>query len=196
MAAGKGNSVKTFAPRPPAEEREFLISRVFDASRDLVWKAWTDPKHMARWWGPKAFTNPVCEMDVRPGGAHRIVMRGADGVEYPLKGVYREVAAPERLVKAGGIFHYGMRSPDGHEMWGRFVYREITAPETLVFVVSFSDEMGGVTRHPLSADWPLEVLNTLLLAENEGRTTLTLRGVPVNATEAERKAFEAGRPSM
>ena len=52
---------------PP--DREFVITRVFDAPRALVWKAWTDPKHMAQWWGPHTFTNPVCEMDVRPGGA-------------------------------------------------------------------------------------------------------------------------------
>jgi len=63
-----------------------------------VFKAWTKPEHMMRWWGPHSFTNPVCEMDVRPGGAHRIVMRSPEGVEYPLKGVYREVVEPERLV--------------------------------------------------------------------------------------------------
>ena len=82
----------------PAEDREFVITRVFDAPRSLVFKMWTDPKHMAHWWGPKGFTNPVCEMDVRPGGAWRIVMRGPDGGEHPAKGVYREVVAPGRLV--------------------------------------------------------------------------------------------------
>jgi uncharacterized protein YndB with AHSA1/START domain len=75
-----------------------VITRVFDAPRELVFKAWTDPAHLARWWGPHGFTNPVCEMDVRPGGAYCIVMRGPDGVEYPVKGVYREVVEPERLV--------------------------------------------------------------------------------------------------
>lgn len=77
---------------------EFLISRLLAAPRALVFKAWTDPKHMAQWWGPKEFTNPVCEMDLRPGGAHRVVMRGPDGAEYPIKGVYREIVVPERLV--------------------------------------------------------------------------------------------------
>jgi uncharacterized protein YndB with AHSA1/START domain len=77
---------------------EFLISRLLAAPRALVFKAWTDPKHMAQWWGPKEFTNPVCEMDLRPGGAHRVVMRGPDGTEYPIKGVYREIVVPERLV--------------------------------------------------------------------------------------------------
>ena len=80
------------------ENRDFVILRVFEAPRDLVWRAWTDPQHVTQWWGPRGFANPVCEMDVRPGGAFRIVMRGADGTDYPLTGVYREIAEPERLV--------------------------------------------------------------------------------------------------
>ncbi len=79
-------------------EKDFVISRVFDAPRELVWKAWTDPKHVANWWGPRDFTNPVCELDVRVGGAYRVVMRAPDGAEFPMKGVYREIVAPERLV--------------------------------------------------------------------------------------------------
>jgi len=79
-------------------EREFVITRIINAPRALVFEAWTDPKYMAEWWGPHTFTNPVCEMDVWPGGAYRIVMRGPDGVEYPVKGVYREVVEPEWLV--------------------------------------------------------------------------------------------------
>ena len=79
-------------------DRDFVISRVFAAPRELVWKAWTEPQHLTRWWGPRAFTNPVCVLDVRPGGAYRVVMRSPEGAEYPLKGVYREIVAPERLV--------------------------------------------------------------------------------------------------
>ena len=78
--------------------REIVITRVFDAPRELVFKAWTDPKQMARWWGPKGFTNPVCKLDARVGGAWHIVMRSPDGAEYPCGGVYREVVDPERLV--------------------------------------------------------------------------------------------------
>ncbi|MGH2376470.1 MAG: SRPBCC family protein, partial [bacterium] len=63
-----------------------------------VFKAWTDPKHVAQWWGPRGFTNPVCELDVRPGGAIRIHMRGPDGTLYPMTGVYQEIVEPERLV--------------------------------------------------------------------------------------------------
>jgi len=61
---------------------------------------WTDPAHLAQWWGPDGFTNPVCEVDLRPGGALRIHMRGPDGTVYPMTGVYREISAPERLVFA------------------------------------------------------------------------------------------------
>jgi uncharacterized protein YndB with AHSA1/START domain len=80
---------------PP--EAAVTITRIFDAPRSLVWKAWTDPKLMAQWWGPHGFTNPVCELDVRINGAWRIVMRSPDGIEYPCGGVYREIMEPERL---------------------------------------------------------------------------------------------------
>ena len=82
------------------KEKELVLKRVFNAPRERVWKAWTDPRQLAQWWGPAGFTNPVCEADVRPGGAIRIDMRGPDGAVYPMTGVYREVVAPERLVFA------------------------------------------------------------------------------------------------
>ncbi len=79
-------------------ERSIVITREFDAPRELVFKAWTEPKRMAQWFGPKGFTNPVCELDVRVGGAWHLVMRAPTGEEYPCGGVYREVVVPERLV--------------------------------------------------------------------------------------------------
>ena len=81
-----------------AVKREVVITRVIDAPRDLVFKAWIDPKRMAQWWGPRGFTNPICELDARVGGAWRIVMRSPAGIEYPCGGVYREIVEPERLV--------------------------------------------------------------------------------------------------
>src|SRR6201981_2378158 len=78
-------------------EREITITRVFDAPRAMVFKAWTDAKELAQWWGPKGFTNPVCELDVRVGGAIRIHMRSPDGSVYPMKGDFREIVPPERL---------------------------------------------------------------------------------------------------
>src|SRR5258708_11000284 len=82
----------------PKEGHELVLTRVFDAPRELVFKAWTDPKRVREWWGPHGFTNPVCELDARPGGAIRIHMRGPNGIVYPMTGVYQEVVEPERLV--------------------------------------------------------------------------------------------------
>jgi uncharacterized protein YndB with AHSA1/START domain len=79
-------------------EASITLTRVYDAPRALVWRAWTDPKHMAQWFGPRGFTSSVPELDVRAGGALRIVMHGPDGNDYPMKGVFREVKPPERLV--------------------------------------------------------------------------------------------------
>ncbi len=74
------------------------IVRVFDAPRALVWQAWTDPKMLAVWFGPRGFSSSVPELDVRIGGSLRIVMHGPDGNDYPMKGTFREIVAPERLV--------------------------------------------------------------------------------------------------
>ena len=148
-----------------AADDEFEIPRVYDAPRDLVWKAWTDAGALAKWWGPKGSTIRVIKLDFRPGG----------------------------------VFHYAMAFQPGHEMFGRFVYREIEAPGRLVYVNSFSDADGGITRAPfpqLGDKWPLEVLNILTLTEQDGKTTLTLRGGPINATEEERKTFAGMADSM
>jgi uncharacterized protein YndB with AHSA1/START domain len=83
------------------DERTIVITRVFDAPRELVFKAWTDPKHVAQWWGPKGFENTTCEMNLRVGGSFRLWMRGPDGTMYPCEGVFREVVVPERIVYAG-----------------------------------------------------------------------------------------------
>jgi uncharacterized protein YndB with AHSA1/START domain len=81
-----------------SSEWDLVIHRTFDAPRELVFKAWTDPKHVAHWWGPHGFTNPVCELDVRKGGAIRIDMRAPNGVVYPMTGVFEEITEPERLI--------------------------------------------------------------------------------------------------
>ncbi|MFZ0608004.1 MAG: SRPBCC domain-containing protein [Xanthobacteraceae bacterium] len=78
-------------------EREVTITRIFDAPRALVFKAWTDAAQLAQWWGPQGFTNPVCEFEARLGGKIRIHMRAPDGTLYPMKGEIREIAPPERL---------------------------------------------------------------------------------------------------
>jgi uncharacterized protein YndB with AHSA1/START domain len=140
----------------------FVITRVLDAPREAVWKAWTEVERLKRWWGPKDFAVRVARLDLRPGG----------------------------------IFHYCLRAPDGSDMWGKFVFREIAAPERLVFVNSFSDEKGNVTRHPMSPDWPLEMLSTVTFAPHGAGTSVTVEWLPLNATETERKTFAAGHDSM
>jgi uncharacterized protein YndB with AHSA1/START domain len=82
----------------PAGEPIIVMSRTFAAPRALVWKACTEREHVARWWGPREYTNRVLEMDVRPGGRWRIEQSGADGRVHRFKGEYREVREPERLV--------------------------------------------------------------------------------------------------
>jgi uncharacterized protein YndB with AHSA1/START domain len=111
-----------------AEERELVITRIFDAPRSLVFKVWTAPEHLARWWGPKGFTTLSCAMDVRAGGAWVRRMRSPEGSLHTKRGIYREIVAPERLV-----FTYADEDEDGE-----------LGPETLV-TVTF-EEHGAKTR--------------------------------------------------
>lgn len=106
------------------------------------------------------------------------------------------VIAAKMDFRPGGSYHYGMRTPTGQEMWGKWVFREIKAPERLVLVNSFSDAAGGMTRHPMSPTWPREMLSTSTFSEKNGKTTLTLEWLPVNATPEEIATFEAGREGM
>lgn len=79
-------------------ENEIVIERVFDAPRELVWRAWTDPEHFKRWWGPREYTCPRCTIDLRPGGSWHAAMRGPDGKDLWSKGIYQEIVEPERIV--------------------------------------------------------------------------------------------------
>ena len=85
-------------PTQPSSDREIVITRVFAAPRALVWKVWTQPEHITKWWGPRGFDTTVTALDLRPGGKWRYVMHGPDGAEYPVEGVFREVVPPERIV--------------------------------------------------------------------------------------------------
>lgn len=132
---------------PMGTGREFVLSRNIAAKRSRVFDAWTDPALMKDWFGPKNFTAPVCELDVRVGGAFRITMRSPDGVDYPLKGVIREIVPGRRLVYTEDVSEhpaewfdslnearrkYGLANPDGE-------------PESIV-TVTFDDAAGGSTR--------------------------------------------------
>ena len=142
---------------------EFVMSRVFDAPRDLVWKCFTEPERMKQWWGPKGFKVLAAKMDLRPGGTYL----------------------------------YGMQAPNGQTMWGKFVYREVVPQERMVFINSFSDEKGGITRHPGNENWPLEMLSTFSFEDAPGgKTKFTVTWTPHNASEEERKTFDSNRQSM
>ncbi len=138
--AEKNKTVNAVDPNQPL----FVLTRIFNAPPALVFQAWTDPRHMAQWWGPHHFTNTVCDLDVRPGGKWRIVMRGPDGVDHPAKGVYREVTPPSRLVMT--IDHSELPDP-----WHNMIHpnRDKTKPKIL------------------------EVIATVTFEEYEGKTKLT-----------------------
>jgi uncharacterized protein YndB with AHSA1/START domain len=88
-------------------DQDIIISRVFNAPRRLVFEAWTDPEHVAQWWGPNGFSSGACAIDLRVGGVFRLDLLGPDGVIYPCKGVFHEIVKPERIVYTG-------TAEDGH----------------------------------------------------------------------------------
>lgn len=89
-----------------------------------------------------------------------------------------------------------MRMADGKEIWGKWLIREVKRPERLVFINTFSDPQGGLTRHPFSPDWPAKMLSTIGFAEKGKGTLLTVQWEPIEASEAECKTFDTGRSSM
>jgi uncharacterized protein YndB with AHSA1/START domain len=119
MAAGR-------IPVTQPAERVLVITRIFEAPRDLVFKAWTDPEHLVHWWGPRGFKSTVEHSELRPGGAYRIYMRGPEGDDHWTQGVFREIVEPERLVMAGS-----WTDAQGNP----------TSPETLV-TITFEDHEG------------------------------------------------------
>lgn len=136
----------------PHGEVVMSITRLFDAPRDLVFQAWTDPRHLAQWWGPRDFTSPECEVDARPGGAIWIVMRGPDGTDYPMSGTFHEVDPPARLV-----FSAVAEDADGNPLL-----------ESLT-TVAFAEEGGGTRVTVRAHATGLEsVARDMLKGMNEG----------------------------
>jgi uncharacterized protein YndB with AHSA1/START domain len=111
-----------------SSEREFVMERIFDAPRELVFKAWSDPKHLEQWWGPKGWTLPICKMDFRPGGVWHYCMRGPEGEEGWGKAVYREIVEPERIVYVDSF-----ADAEGNALEGM--------PETVI-TVTFTEQAG------------------------------------------------------
>ena len=122
MAAGN--------PHIEPPERVLIITRIFDAPRELVFKAWTDPRHLVHWMGPRGFKSTVLRSELRVGGAYRFHMLGPAGDDHWTQGLFREIVEPERLVMAGS-----WADADGNP----------TTPETLL-TITFDEYEGNKTR--------------------------------------------------
>jgi len=299
--------------------REIVQTRILKAPPALVWQMFTDPKHLAIWYGPGGFTNTMLETDIRPGGVWRFTMHGPDGTDWPnriqyhelvpnkrityvhgsddepdqfevqimfedlggatrltMKSIFptaeaceavkafgavelggqtldkleeelsrmqgmpdvselfnltRQVNAPRKLVwevftkaghlqhwwgpkgpglevvqlnlRPGGIFHYAMIPPagdntygtNGDKAYGRFLYREVDEPNRMVLISSFADAEGNAIPAPFP-NFPKEILNTWTFTEEDGKTTIHLKGGPLNATQEERAFFKQMTSSM
>ena len=121
------------------------ITRIFDAPRELVWKAWTDPHIVMQWWGPTGFTSPACKIDFRVGGHYLFCMRTPDGQDYWSGGEYREILAPERIVSV--LFYADQNgkvdTPDNNDVEVRDVvtFDDMGNGQTkLIFKRSYWDE--------------------------------------------------------
>lgn len=131
-----------------SDERVLVITRLLDAPPDLVFAAWTDERSAAQWWGPRGFTSVSCTIDARVGGAWHRVMRSPDGIEHRARGVYREIAPPERLV-----FTYAWEDATGrlgHETLVTLAFRELGGKTELTLrqelfetVAARDDHRGG-----------------------------------------------------
>ena len=156
MPVAKSESLRAANPQPA--EPEFLITRILDAPRALVFRTWIEPAHVARWWGPRGFTTS-CAIDARPGGAYRLVMRSDDGVEYPIAGVFRELVAPERIVMT--------MDPTGHPAeWHDLVNPnrgDDPNPAGLLVTTATFEDLGGKTRLTVRTRFESEAIRDAML---------------------------------
>ncbi len=119
------------SPAAAPADRVLSITRTFAAPRELVFKVWTQPEHLVRWWGPEGFTTPSCRMDVRPGGDYRTVIRSAEGREHRMCGTFREVVPPERLVMT---FAWEDEQGElGHETLVTVTFEDVAGQTRLIF---------------------------------------------------------------
>jgi uncharacterized protein YndB with AHSA1/START domain len=121
------------------DPRSIIGMRVFDAPRDLVFAAWTDPKHLAQWWGPNGFTTTTSAFDFRPGGVWRYVMHGPDGRDYQSRITFEEIVRPERIVYR----HGGSNDGGGDDV------EPVQFKQTVIF-----EDLGGKTRLTMRSDFP------------------------------------------
>jgi uncharacterized protein YndB with AHSA1/START domain len=139
-----------------------IIERVFNASRDLVWKAWTDPRYVSRWWGPKGFSAPHCAIDVRVGGRILLCMRSPDGKDYWNAGEFREIVALERIVwvlwfsdkdgRRQPPSHYGFGSDFPNEMVDQLTFQAI-GPDTTMLTLRRNHSVSIAERYGEIQGW-------------------------------------------
>ncbi len=132
--------------------RDMVLIREFDAPRDLVWKCWTEPEHMAAWWGSEGMRNEV-ELDVRPGGKQNITMIGADGTRYPIRSVFLEVEAGRKLV---GTIAVEDHPAEFHELFALYSGGDSDGKLRLVMTVTFEDTEAGRTRVTVRQTFPTQ----------------------------------------
>lgn len=118
-------------------EDEILITRFFDAPRDLVWRAWTEPELVMMWWGPRNFTAPSCTSDFREGGSYLYCMRSPEGKDYWSTGVFREIRVPERIVCTDSF-----SDEKGNVVPATYYGMSADFPRELLVTVTFGEQAG------------------------------------------------------
>jgi uncharacterized protein YndB with AHSA1/START domain len=133
------------------EIERMVVTRIFDAPRELVWKAWTDPKYVMQWWGPKGFTSPVCKMDFRVGGKYHICTRTPDGQEFWHGGEYHEIIPLEKIVSS--VY---FSDSEGNKVEPAQLGIEHEAIEGAHDVILFEDLGNGQTKLTFIGNEPME----------------------------------------
>jgi len=133
------------------ETERMVVTRIFDAPRELVWKAWTDPKYVMQWWGPKGFSSPACKMDFRVGGKSLFCMRAPDGYEGWNAVEYHEIVPYEKIVSS-----MYFSDPEGNKIEPEQLGLENETIEGAYDVTIFEDLGNGQTRLTHTGNEPME----------------------------------------
>jgi uncharacterized protein YndB with AHSA1/START domain len=136
------------------EKKEFKITRVFNAPRELVFQAWTDPKYVMQWWGPAEFTSPSCKIDFRVGGQFHFCMQAPSGEKYWNVGNYKEIIVPEKIVS---VMQFS--DEEGNVRPASYHFGETDFPDEMIDVVTFEALSGGKTKLTLCRNHSEELAN-------------------------------------
>jgi uncharacterized protein YndB with AHSA1/START domain len=129
-------------------KQEIVMTRVFDAPRELLFKAFTDPELFAKWWGPRRLTNDIDRMDVRPGGSWRVVQRDDAGHEFPFHGVYHDVVSPQRIVQT-----FEFEGAPGHVLLQTATFEDLEGSTRLTMKSIFesTEDRDGMVQHGMES---------------------------------------------